>query len=163
MYISGFIEESIVDGYHVRSVVFISGCNHKCMHCHNPETWSFTYGKEFTKEEQIKICERIKNNPLVKGLTLSGGDPLYSSKEVIEFIKLYKQYNPNHDIWLYTGFVWEDIKEEYIDLLNLIDVLVDGKFDSRKRNLGLKFKGSSNQRIINVKESLKLDKIILKE
>lgn len=163
MYISGFIEESIVDGYHVRSVVFISGCNHKCMHCHNPETWSFTYGKEFTKEEQIKICERIKNNPLVKGLTLSGGDPLYSSKEVIEFIELYKQYNPNHDIWLYTGFVWEDIKEEYIDLLNLIDVLVDGKFDSRKRNLGLKFKGSSNQRIINVKESLKLDKIILKE
>ena len=88
---------------------------------------------------------------------------MYSSKEVIEFIKLYKQYNPNHDIWLYTGFVWEDIKEEYIDLLNLIDVLVDGKFDSRKRNLGLKFKGSSNQRIINVKESLKLDKIILKE
>ena len=163
MYISGFIEESIVDGYHVRSVVFISGCNHKCMHCHNPETWSFTYGKEFTKEEQIKICERIKNNPLVKGLTLSGGDPLYSSKEVIEFIELYKQYNPNHDIWLYTGFVWEDIKEGYIDLLNLIDVLVDGKFDSRKRNLGLKFKGSSNQRIINVKESLKLDKIILKE
>ena len=163
MYISGFIEESIVDGYHVRSVVFISGCNHKCKHCHNPETWSFTYGKEFTKEEQIKICERIKNNPLVKGLTLSGGDPLYSSKEVIEFIELYKQYNPNHDIWLYTGFVWEDIKEEYIDLLNLIDVLVDGKFDSRKRNLGLKFKGSSNQRIINVKESLKLNKIILKE
>ena len=163
MYISGFIEESIVDGYHVRSVVFISGCNHKCMHCHNPETWSFTYGKEFTKEEQIKICERIKNNLLVKGLTLSGGDPLYSSKEVIEFIELYKQYNPNHDIWLYTGFVWEDIKEEYIDLLNLIDVLVDGKFDSRKRNLGLKFKGSSNQRIINVKESLKLNKIILKE
>lgn len=163
MYISGFIEESIVDGCHVRSVVFISGCNHKCMHCHNPETWSFTYGKEFTKEEQIKTCERIKDNPLVKGLTLSGGDPLYSSKEVIEFIKLYKQYNPNHDIWLYTGFVWEDIKEEYIDLLNLIDVLVDGKFDSCKRNLGLKFKGSSNQRIINVKESLKLDKIILKE
>lgn len=163
MYISGFIEESIVDGSHVRSVVFISGCLHRCPHCHNPETWSFTYGKEFTKEEQIKICERIKNNPLVKGLTLSGGDPLYSSNEVIEFIKLYKKYNPSHDIWLYTGFVWEEIKDEYIDLLRLIDVLVDGKFDLCKRNLGLKFKGSSNQRIIDVKKSLKMNDIVLKE
>lgn len=161
MYISGFIEESIVDGSHVRSVVFISGCLHKCPQCHNPETWSFTYGKEFTREEQIKICERVQNNPLVKGLTLSGGDPVYSSDEVIEFIKLYKEYNPNHDIWLYTGFVWEELKEEYIELLKLIDVLVDGRFEICKRDIGLKFKGSSNQRVIDVKESLKQDKVVL--
>mgnify|MGYP003548813474 CR=1 FL=1 len=151
MNIAGFIEESLVDGNHVRSVVFISGCKHCCKNCHNPETWDFNYGVEFTKEKQIEIIEKIKKNPLVKGLTISGGDPLYSYKDVIEFLKLYEQHLPYHSIWLYTGFSYEEVKNsEMAEILNYIDVLVDGKYVEDKHDRSLAFRGSSNQNIIPI-------------
>lgn len=150
--IAGFIEESIVDGERVRSVVFVSGCKHCCKNCHNKETWDFEYGKEFTKEEQKKIALRVKNNPLITGLTISGGDPMYSYKEVIEFIKLYKSYNPTHDIWLYTGFTIEEIENcEMKEIFEHIDYLVDGLYEDDKKDISLPFKGSSNQRIYKIR------------
>lgn len=163
MFISGFIEESIVDGPGIRSVVFISGCRHRCKGCFNKQTWDFNYGKEFTKDEQLKIANRVKSNPLVKGLTLSGGDPVYSTKEVIEFIKLYKEINPDHNIWLYTGFTYEQILEDdvYREILYYVDVIVDSPFILEKKDMCCAFKGSRNQRIIDCKKSLKENRVVL--
>lgn len=161
MFISGFIEESVVDGEGVRSVVFISGCRHHCQGCHNPETWSFAHGKPFTLDEQMNIINRVKDNPLIEGLTISGGDPVYSSEEVIDFIKLYKRHFPEHSIWLYTGFTYEEVLEQHRDLLEEIDVLVDSLFDKSKQSYSCRFKGSTNQRVIDVKESLRLEDIII--
>lgn len=147
---SGFIEESLVDGEGVRSVLFVSGCKHCCKGCHNPETWDFNNGDEFTKEIEDKIINIVKNNPLIDGLTLSGGDPMYSEKELIPFLKRFKLELPDKNIWMYTGFHYEDIKDSKI--FKYIDVVVDGPFILEKRDIGLKFRGSSNQRIINIKK-----------
>lgn len=164
MFISGITYESLVDGKGVRTTLFISGCYWNCKGCHNKETHSFMNGKEFTLELQQEVINNIKKNPLIKGLTLSGGDPMFSAKEVLEFIAILKKYIPDINIWCYTGFTFEGIVNSHDDkyrLLKQCDVLVDGQFKIEMRNIREVFKGSSNQRIINVKESLKQDEIIL--
>ena len=150
MNISGIIYDSVVDGEGIRNTLFISGCLHHCYGCHNPQTWDFNYGYEFTKEKQKEFIKKCKDNPLLDGITISGGDPVYSSKELIPFLKEYKKENPTHTIWLYTGFKYEDIKDNKI--LKLIDVLVDGKYIEDLRDITLAFRGSSNQRIIKLSE-----------
>lgn len=159
MNISGIVYDSVVDGEGIRNVIFVSGCLHKCKGCHNPQTWDFNYGYEFTQEIQNKFIEKCKENPMLNGITVSGGDPIYSSKELILFLKKYKKENPTHTIWLYTGFKCEDIKDN--EILNFVDVLVDGKFEIDKKDLTLAFRGSSNQRIIDVQETLRQGKVIL--
>ena len=153
MYISGIIYDSVVDGEGIRNVLFISGCKWECPGCHNPESWNFTHGEEFTKEKQIAFIEKCKENPLLDGITLSGGDPLFSQNDVYEFIKLYKENCPNHNIWLYTGFLYEDILKdnERNAILELCDVLVDGRYMQELRDTTLAVRGSSNQRIIHLK------------
>lgn len=150
MNISGIIYDSVVDGEGIRNTLFISGCLHHCHGCHNPQTWDFNYGYEFTKEKQSEFIKKCKDNPLLDGITISGGDPIYSSKELIPFLKEYKKENPTHTIWLYTGFKYEDIKDNKI--LKLIDVLVDGEYIEALRDITLAFRGSSNQRIIKLSE-----------
>lgn len=152
MNISGIVYDSVVDGEGIRNVIFVSGCLHKCKGCHNPQTWDFNYGYEFTQEIQNKFIEKCKENPLLNGITVSGGDPIYSSKELIPFLKKYKKENPAHTIWLYTGFKWEEIKDN--EILKLIDVLVDGKYIEKYKDVTLAFRGSSNQRIISLKEEI---------
>ena len=164
MHISGFINESLVDGVGVRATIFISGCRHSCKGCQNPETHNFKRGMKFDEELQQGIINKIKENPLIQGITLSGGDPMFSAKDLVEFVKLAKSELDGINIWCYTGFTYEEVRYgkdlDMIDLLKLCDVLVDGKFIEEQKDITLSFRGSSNQRIINIKESLKNSKVI---
>ncbi|ASA22581.1 anaerobic ribonucleoside-triphosphate reductase activating protein [Paenibacillus donghaensis] len=164
MNISGYIKESIVDGQGLRAVVFFSGCYHNCFGCHSPQTHDKNYGEEFTESKQQEIIEDIKSNPLLSGLTLSGGDCFFSAKEVIKFVIKLKNEIPDINIWVYTGFTIEQLmgkKDNKYKLLEMCDVLVDGKFEIGLRDTTIKFAGSRNQRILDVKESLECGKAIL--
>lgn len=163
MRIAGFVEESIVDGPGFRIVIFFQGCAHHCYGCHNPETWDFEGGKEVSFDLIKKI---IDDNPYADGITISGGDPLYqidASTEIAEYAK-----SKGLDVILYTGFLFEEVIEmtkanqRLKDLLNNVDTLIDGPFILEQRHLSLKFRGSSNQRIIDVKKSLMQNKIVEK-
>ncbi|MCY9737503.1 anaerobic ribonucleoside-triphosphate reductase activating protein [Paenibacillus alvei] len=163
MMISGYYKESINEGEGLRAVIFISGCKHYCKGCFNPETWNFEHGEEFTLEKQMDIINDILCNPLLDGITLCGGDPFYSAREVVDFVRLFKSKAPNLTVWAYTGFMFEQLLHVPImlELLQLIDVLIDGRFIEDKRDLTLKFRGSSNQRIIDVQKSLESHNLII--
>lgn len=156
--------DSIVDGPGLRMVIWTQGCIHNCAGCHNPQTHSLNGGYKLEVNEIIDI---IRNLKLQKGITLSGGEPFLQS-EVLELIAKEAKRN-KLDVWAYTGFTFEELLEQEdkdyndrIKLLNQIDVLVDGKFELSKRDISLKFRGSYNQRIIDVQRSLKENNIILK-
>lgn len=161
MKISGIIYDSIVDGPGLRNTIFVSGCEHRCKGCHNKTTWDPNSGTDFTYKKQLEFIDKCKRNVLLSGITISGGDPLYIYKdEVFDFIKLYKQNFPKHTIWLYTGY---DLNIEDLKEYTNIDVIVDGKFDINKRDITSAFKGSSNQRVIDIKKSIKQNKIVIYE
>lgn len=163
MKIAGFYDESISNGIGWRAVLFVSGCPHHCPGCHNKEAQDFNYGTEFNKEE---ILNKIKDNSILNGITISGGEPLCREniKEVCEFIKDVKKIKPNFNIWCYSGYTFEELlnrKDEATnECLNQIDVLVDGEFKQDQKDPTLKFRGSSNQRILDVKNTLKTHKFI---
>ena len=158
MNIGGIIYESLNDGIGVRTTIFISGCKHNCYNCHNQRLACFEYGKVFNEQMQDEIIEYINTDPLIDGITLSGGDPLYSETELIDFVRRFKTKTKNKTIWMYTGFTFEDIQDHAI--LNYIDIIVDGEYVEELRDTSLKFRGSSNQRIICVPDSLKFGKVI---
>lgn len=163
MYLCGVNFESMVDGEGVRAVLFVSGCLHNCPYCHSPQTHNFTYGVEVNQELIDEINKEITKRPYISGITLSGGDCMYSP---VETLKLIKKLNiPHNNIWCYTGFTFEQLitNNNQLQLLKHINVLVDGRFEYDKRDISLAFKGSSNQRIIDVKQSLKQGKVILYE
>lgn len=144
---SGIINCSIVDGEGFRVALYISGCKHHCEGCHNQQTWDFKYGKDFTNEVKEILFNRLDKN-FIKGLTLTGGDPLYSSVELYPLLKEFRnRYGDTKDIWLYTGFTMNEILsvEEYKQIIDICDYVVDGKFEITKRNVSLKFRGSDNQ------------------
>ena len=163
MHVSGVIWESVVDGNGIRTVVFASGCRHMCPGCNNHLTHDFKYGVEFTLDKQMKVINQVKNNPLIEGITLSGGDCMYNVIDTMEFIKLFKSHCATKDIWIYTGYTYEQIISDNnkLELLKLCDVLVDGRFIEEQKDLTLKFKGSANQRIIDIKKSLQQNKVVL--
>jgi len=154
--------DSVVDGFGVRTVIWTQGCSHNCPFCQNPQTHDFEGGALFDIED---IKEELKNLKGQDGITLSGGDPLFQIEAVTEIAKYAKSINLN--VWCYTGFTYEQLikmnenNNKYLEFLNNIDVLVDGKFVNELKNLNLLFRGSSNQRLINMKETLKQNKIIL--
>lgn len=161
----------IANGEGVRVSLFVSGCTNHCKQCFNPETWNFDYGKPFTNETEKFIIDKLKPD-YVNGLTVLGGEPFEpkNQKALLPFIKKVRELYPNKSIWFYSGFRFDDeiLKDgaypncEYtMDLLRLIDVLVDGRFEFELKNIRLNFRGSSNQRIILVQESLKQNKIVL--
>lgn len=159
---AGFLDNSLVNGVGLRSVVFVSGCRHNCEDCQNAEMQNFSYGEELSIEN---IYERIKDNlPIIKGVTFSGGEPLEQAVALAELGSRVKELGLN--LWCYTGYTFEYILKHANDragfkkLLEATDVLVDGRFEKDKTSPDLKYRGSTNQRIINVKESLKEDKII---
>jgi anaerobic ribonucleoside-triphosphate reductase activating protein len=156
--------DSIVDGKGVRATVFISGCKHKCPECHNPETWDFNYGKVFTPEDQSKVIDYCKQS-YVNGCTISGGDPLYHAKDLLFFVKRFKAECPDKDIWIYSGFTYEEIMQDkdMKKLVKMCDVLVDGLFEKDNKDLTLNFRGSYNQRIIDIKETLRKKSIVIWE
>jgi len=163
--IAGINFESIVDGVGVRVVVFVSGCLHNCKGCHNPASHSFTAGQPFTETLQTEIIEYIRNTPFISGLTLSGGDPMYSAKDLIPFISALRQEIPDISIWIYSGFSYEEIMSdpEMSALLQYCDVLVDGEFILEQRDITLPYKGSRNQRLIDVQQSIHKNTVVIYE
>ncbi|WP_461195272.1 anaerobic ribonucleoside-triphosphate reductase activating protein (plasmid) [Clostridioides difficile] len=160
IYILDIKHDTIVDGEGFRTSIYCAGCNHKCAGCHNPQSWDMKNGV-LTKVSDI-YKEIISNT--FSNVTFSGGDPFLQLQGFIRLAKSIKK-NTNKTIWCYTGFKFEEllIDKEKLELLKLIDVLVDGKFEKDKKDLDLIFKGSSNQKIINVQKSLKENQIILYE
>lgn len=161
--IVGINFESIVDGDGVRVVIFFSGCNHHCKGCHNPESHNFNTGKSFGSEIQEQIAEYIRETPFVSGVTLSGGDPMYSADSIIPFLKELKELSPTSTVWVYSGFTYEEIIADPAmrELLVMCDVLVDGPFILDQRDITLSYRGSRNQRIIDIQKSQKAGKIVL--
>lgn len=143
-------EGTSVDGPGLRTSIYFSGCTHHCPGCHNPQSWSFDAGKETTIDELIKIIAYNDFN-----VTFSGGDPLFQAEQVTELARRIK-VELQKNIWCYTGFKWEDIvgNPRFRPLLDTIDVLVDSPFILAQRNTELRFRGSENQRIIDVRKSL---------
>jgi len=154
--ISGVVRQSIVDGPGLRFVVFTQGCPHKCKDCHNPETHSFNGGYDC---EVGKILAEIAKNPLLKGITISGGEPFSRPAELLPLVKAVRE--KGMDVFCYSGYTFEEllamseIDTAAAKLLTMIDVLVDGRFILEERDLEIKFRGSRNQRILNMKQSLK--------
>lgn len=163
MNIAGFYDESISNGLGWRAVLFVSGCPHHCPGCHNKEAQDFDYGEKFNEEE---ILEKIKNNSILKGITISGGEPLCREnvKDVCNFIKDVKKVRENFNVWCYSGYTLDELinrkDEDTMECLNQIDVLVDGRFKENLKDPTLKFKGSSNQRILDLKNTLKTHQFI---
>lgn len=136
----------INNGLGCRVTLWVSGCIHHCKGCHNPETWDFNGGREFTDDDKKMIFE-ILEKPYIKGITLSGGDPLCSYDDILILIKEIKERFPNKDIWVFTGFTFDYVNKHMEELLNYVDVIVDGKYMEELRDVSLKFRGSSNQNI----------------
>ncbi len=145
--LAGYDYESFADAEGVSCVLFISGCGHHCVGCHSPKTHDFNYGLELTDEVIKKINKEIDKRPFLNALVLSGGDPMYSAKELITIIP--KIHVPNGNIWIYSGFTFEEIVQnpDMKALLDKCSHLVDGMFELDKRDITLRFRGSSNQRI----------------
>lgn len=160
MRIANILDESIVDGEGWRIVIFFQGCAHNCKGCHNPSTHDFNGGKEISAEELAAvIIDKISNNPVLQGITLSGGDPFYQSSDIVKFLNILKKNREiveRIDIWAYTGFMYEQLlkNSEQLELLKHIDVLVDGEFKEELKSMELDYRGSSNQRLIAVKQSI---------
>ncbi|OPJ54666.1 anaerobic ribonucleoside-triphosphate reductase activating protein [Alkalithermobacter paradoxus] len=159
---SDIVTDSIVDGPGLRTVIWTQGCKHKCKGCHNPQTHDFNSGFEVSVDDVIKKIRKVK---LQRGITLSGGDP-FEQPEALSIICKEAKKN-NLDIWAYTGYTFEEIMNQnnpnhkkWITLLEDIDVLVDGRFIEDKKDIFIKFRGSKNQRIIDVKKSLINKKLI---
>ncbi len=161
----------IANGEGVRVSLFVSGCRHHCKGCFNPETWSFKYGSEFTKEVEDNLINMLKPS-YIKGLTLLGGEPMEpeNQQELVKLLRRIKKELPEKDIWCYSGYTYDkdlkpadgrvhtDVTDEILSYLN---VLVDGQFVEELKDITLNFRGSSNQRLINVPESLKNNSISL--
>lgn len=158
--IAGIVEDSIVDGIGYRYTIFVQGCPHHCKGCHNPKTHAFHTGKNVDTKV---ILADIKKNPLLDGVTFSGGEPFSQSTPLLQLAKEIKKIPLT--LWIYTGYTYEELlaknKPDIKELLSLADVLVDGRFILSQRNLNLYFRGSTNQRLIDLNLTRKEGKIVL--
>lgn len=154
----------MLNGEGIRVSLWVSGCCIHCKGCHNPQTWSFCGGTPFNIVAKNEIFHWLEQ-PYISGITLTGGNPLDSAVEILELCREIKQKFPDKDIWLYSGYTFEEIREKeiWMEILGYIDVLVDGRYIEEKRDISLHWVGSSNQRVIDVKETLKQNKVILHE
>lgn len=155
-------KDDMLNGDGLRVVLWTSGCSHGCKECHNPVTWDEFSGLLFDQTAKEELFEELRKE-YIAGVTFSGGDPLFPGNraDISSLAKEIKKLFPKKTIWLYTGFVWDDIKE--LEVIPYLDVVVDGKFEKALHNPKLHWKGSSNQKIINVKETLKSKSIVLHE
>lgn len=151
----------VANGNGIRCTVFVAGCSHHCLGCHNPESWDPNAGTKFTKETEEEILDVVRR-PHIRGLTLSGGDPLHPQNrdELVSLVKRIKTELPEKDIWIWTGYEFEEIKDT--ELLKYCDVAVVGRFILGQRDIsdGNRWRGSTNQRIILVQESLQTNSIV---
>ena len=151
-------QNDIANGMGIVMSLWTQGCPHHCKGCFNVETWDFNGGKEFTEEDKKYIIENIDKNNIKRNLSILGGEPLCPEniEGVISLCKDFKKTYPHKKIYIWTGYVIEELDNEQKEILNYIDVLIDGKFEEANKNLSLKLRGSSNQRIIDIKEYLNL-------
>lgn len=160
----------IANGSGVRVTLFVSGCTNRCPGCFQPQTWDFCYGQPFTAETEEMILNMLKP-AYIHGLTLLGGDPFEpeNQRALLPFLKRVKQLYPAKDIWAFSGFTWEELHDSEAhpctevteEMLSLVDVLVDGRFIEAQKNISLRFRGSENQRIIDVPATVRENKITL--
>lgn len=156
---------NFVDGEGVRCSLYVSGCLFHCQGCYNRASWSFGAGIPYTQELEEQILQDLAQ-PYVQGLTLLGGEPFLNTGTLLPLVQKIRQKLPTKDIWSWTGYTWEELMLETMDkreLLEQLDILVDGRYDASKRDLSLQFRGSSNQRIIDVPKSLQAKQVILWE
>ncbi|MDR1522149.1 MAG: anaerobic ribonucleoside-triphosphate reductase activating protein [Streptococcaceae bacterium] len=155
---------NFVDGEGVRNSLYVSGCLFACKGCYNTISHSFSYGKLYTKELENQIIEDTRLS-YVQGLSLLGGEPFLNTGITIPLVKrMRKEFGRSKDIWCWTGYAWEELQvemEDKLELLRSIDILVDGRFELAKKNLNLQFRGSSNQRIIDVQKSFHQGEIVI--
>ncbi len=158
-------DNDIANGLGVTMSFWTQGCPHHCKGCFNKETWDFNGGKEFTSSDLKYIIENIDKNNIKRNLSILGGEPLCSQNVdgVINLCKEFKKSYPDKLIYLWTGYTIENFNEVQKEVLNYIDVLVDGKFEEEHKNLSIMLRGSSNQRVIDVKQSLLSKNIALHE
>lgn len=162
----------VANGPGIRVSLFVSGCTHGCEGCFNKEAWDFQYGQEYTQATEQEILEALKPD-YIRGLSLLGGEPMEpeNRKTVLELVKKVKECYPDKDIWCYSGYeydkdmmTWEQAGDEAVSqLLDLLDVLVDGEFVMAKRNLRLSFRGSENQRLIDMKKTRQEGRVVCLE
>lgn len=164
----------IANGEGIRTTLFVSGCTNRCKNCFQPQTWSFDYGEPFTEKVEEEILDTFKI-PSVRGLTLLGGEPMEPSNQraLLPFLKKFKERYPDRDLWLFTGNLYEELMglrgehpkciEVTRDILSLVDILVDGRFIEEEKSLGLRFRGSRNQRIIDMNKTRKKGEIVIWE
>ncbi len=172
MYYSEIKECDVANGPGVRVTLFVSGCTHHCKGCFNEMTWDFQYGREFEKEDAENIIKLLEP-PYIAGLTLLGGEPLeYRNQQgLLPLLRMVKETYQGKTIWCYTGYLYDrDILDDFCgkweetkELLSYLDVIVDGEFVEAKKDISLRFRGSSNQRIIDVKKSRETGGIVLWE
>ena len=170
MYYGNIKNCDVADGVGVRVTLFVSGCTNRCEHCFQPETWDFSYGEEFTPEVEDKIIAMLAPS-YINGFTVLGGEPFEPSNQraLLPFLRRVREAYPDKTIWAFSGFTFEELMrdgshprcEVTDEILELLDVLVDGRYEHAKRNLSLKFRGSSNQRLIDMPKTLRTGSIVL--
>ncbi|OUQ59916.1 anaerobic ribonucleoside-triphosphate reductase activating protein [Tyzzerella sp. An114] len=153
-------KDDMLNGEGLRVVLWVSGCTHHCKDCHNPITWDIDSGVDFDENAKAEIFEQLDKD-YINGITLSGGDPLHPCNiwDIGNFVEEIKSKYPNKTIWLYTGFLWEEVRR--LPFMQYIDVLVDGKFILELKNVKYHWAGSTNQRVIDVKKSLDTSEVVL--
>ena len=153
-------KDDMLNGDGLRVVLWVAGCEHCCEECHNPVTWDINDGLTFDDDAKNEIFEQLKHS-YISGITLSGGDPLHpgNREDIGKLIDEIKKNYPTKTIWLYTGYEWNEIKD--LPFISKTDVVVDGKYEDGLRDIKLMWRGSSNQKVIDVKKSLELNKTVL--
>jgi len=153
-------KDDMLNGDGLRVVLWVSGCSHCCKECQNPITWDPNVGLLFNEEARNEIFEQLEKS-YISGLTLSGGDPLYPGNrmDMTALVKEVREKFPHKTIWLYTGYEWDTVKQ--YEIMKYIDVLVDGEYEKDKRDTQLRWRGSSNQNVIDVPKSLKKGEMVL--
>ena len=172
MYYSAIKKNDIANGEGLRTTLFVSGCRNRCKNCFNPETWSFTYGNPFDREVAESILSTFRA-PYIAGLTVLGGEPMEpeNQKDLLPFLREFKERYPDKTLWLYTGNTIEELRSgignhekstEYTEeILSLVDILVDGRFVEELKSIGLRFRGSSNQRVIDMNKTRAAGEIVI--
>lgn len=152
--------DDMLNGDGLRTVLWVSGCSHNCAGCHNPVTWDIEDGVPFDETAKAELFDKLGRD-YISGITFSGGDPLHveNREEITCLAREIKEKYPSKTAWLYTGYVWENIRE--LPIMEYLDVLVDGRFDKDKADNQLHWRGSSNQRVIDVRKSLQSGNIVL--
>ena len=174
MYYGAIKKFDVANGEGIRTSLFVSGCTNRCKNCFQPETWAFDYGEPFDEAAENEILSTM-NNSSVRGITVLGGEPMEpdNQRALLSFLRRFKELYPEKNLWLFTGNLYEELTgklgehpkhiEVTEELLSYVDILVDGRFVEEKKQLGLRFRGSSNQRIIDMNKTRELGEIVIWE